>query len=727
SLKPPAYVLPGLGGAVSTLTQQRNLRQAQARQQRQDQGTDRTSMTIIAVVMFGFFVQIFSRIFGGGWILHLLQPVEAALPHAQFVLAGVFFSWPYFAVKLMDATLPFYHGSLPTLVYLLPLLALTRIAGVLRSGAALTVGEASEISRAPIARRAATISRWTQRLTIILLAGYAWNVCITSGDTAALLGRGSGGGWDQAGLLLLFGLPALLNATWRAITMRVTLSGQPLRRRPIQLTRRLIRRTGRPLRAALAMFVVVCLLGGVSPVSGPVLQTLAQFALTTGMTLCYCLGVNVLLASPMQGAQRRWLRAAPALLFFSPIVAIFTPFPALWHLSAASPLLAWLHLFPGVEAEMARGALNSDGVVHWPYGATVPVTEYLAAPLILSLICLWLGYRYVGGALPQSEPAAPREPKQKAAVKAASPRAVAAQLPSRPKRIVYGNRTEALMGWICARIDNPLFIRDIRSRTRSGAWYQWVFIVPALFVLLEVATALYPDLAMGFAEGLSWIRFFHISTPNWPLVTPETYASVAGVILTLQVCALGLRMPAQCEEIFRRDQQTGGLGFILLTPLRSAQIFWGLIWANLAASIIAWAAFAAVLLALYLQAAASPEVGLGPALTAWMVGQIFVATMLAMGAAVGSAMATHTTALRTGRGISTLLAVGIIGIATSLIFTNYQEFFEAISPLWVQTTWRMMFGVAAALPVTVLAFFYAQWRLKRLRDGDIAFGENIPS
>ena len=40
----------------------------------------------------------------------------------------------------------------------------------------------------------------------------------------------------------------------------------------------------------------------------------------------------------------------------------------------------------------------------------------------------------------------------------------------------HAPQTAALMAWVTGRTDNPLFTHEIRTRTRSGRWADWLVV-----------------------------------------------------------------------------------------------------------------------------------------------------------------------------------------------------------------------------------------------------------
>lgn len=709
---PPTYTLPALAGGASP---EQAALLAKAQQGRPDR---QQAFTGSGVGFFWFFyLSIFwSRLPTGNVIAHLTAPL--AMPHGPIQMLVVV-TWPYTLVKLLLQPLPFYQISLPTLVYLLPLTFAGKISAMLSTAASLTASTTSEIVRTPIFRRHAAIALWRRRILLLCIVGYAWRISIVSGDAAAVLGRASGAGWDEAGLLTIFCGLSLLAMYGRSAAMH-TMSRKTKRLvTPRLVARRAMRRVIRPLKAALLLFGAVCLLAWDSPFTMATGKTLGNLALAAVAILTYGVGAKALFSVFV---TRRKIAALPQWLLLlgmplAPLSAIWLSGPAV-HIAALSPLGVWLMLFPCAQNWLLSTSIGLLRAPGWPFVDQISFFEAAAAPTVAGLLFLRIAY-----SLQRAPATAPRA--EATLTGAADALAVAPQKPPvRSAPVTNAERTAALMAWITKRVDNPLFIREVRAQTRSGAWFQWLQLTPFIVLALQAATVVYPDMVGVTASGLGWFRFFDVPGMSATLATPLAFVALAGGVMTIQIYTNLLRLAPVTEAMLQRDQQRGVLGAILLTPLKTRQIFWGMLLGQCALAGLQWVGWSAVLLLLNLEAAYT--VDLGPALVAWIVGQVFAASLLTFTAAAGGAMATHLIKAPNWKGMSILLSLLAIGGVLYLEYFVFADQYQAIDPSWKRMTAYLLTGVAAAIPLTALASAYGLWRLQRLRDRDIAFGDSIP-
>jgi len=687
---PPAYVRPALGPDPPPVVM--NARAAQPR---------RGGSALSTVPLFVFLAWTLGNwVRGmGGWGFHLLS----VLPPPTQSLVIIFFAWPYCAALLLAAPLPFFAGHLPPWVYLVPFLAAGWVASALHTGAALSAGDLPEMLRLPLHRRARTLSRWTTRLGWFCALGFVWQPWVLGGDTGRLLGVAVPGlAENLAGLLLLLGSAAIVlaaSATERTVAVRK--DARTLRPLP-RLLRRVVRRALRPLRLALLTFALACLCGGASPFAPPAYAVLGRLALVTLAVVVCAAGYeglkDRLVAQTDNPRVTHYLLAvfpllALALLFGIPFLALSLPrpFPSL---AALSPAMAWLELFPG-----------SDTLLHafpfWPLGPLPPFTLAVAAPAVLGGILLGLAYR------PARAQAVPT-----AAPSKRPPIATAA----RPVR--HAQRTAALMAWVTARTDNPLFTYEMRTRTRSGRWVDRLRTAGALLLLGIGAAAQYPKTVEIFSS-FAVLGFFQHGGPFSPAPpsVPQAYADLAALLLSVELYVFAFRGQMVGEALFWKDQERGTLGFLLMTPLTAGQIFWGKVWGQASGYVAAWAVCGAAGLLLY--GLASREFGLGPTLTAWAISQLFIAATFILGLALGAATATHTLRFRVLRGLSTLLLVLAYGGGFRLIM--WQDLVTTPADLSALLARHLMLGSLYGLALAVPAFAYARWRVAALRRGDIAY------
>jgi hypothetical protein len=283
-------------------------------------------------------------------------------------------------------------------------------------------------------------------------------------------------------------------------------------------------------------------------------------------------------------------------------------------------------------------------------------------------------------------------------------------------------RTAALLGWVTRRADNPLLIYEMRVRTRSGRWFDWLIFSPLFFAAAVIAALIYPDVVESFSF-LSPFQFFYsplsVALGSGTSISGQGYGAallvLASLLLLGQCYGLGLRGQIIGESLISKDRQQGTWGFLLLTPLTIPQIFWGKVFGQTAAALMLWTAAGIGSLILYLVCV--PVVGLGPALAAWGSGQILVAALLTLGVGLGTALATLPAVQKTLKGLSTLLLVVVVGgiLSAELKFAPAEWDLAA----------RIFFGSVFALALSVLLFWFALWRLTKLRGRDITAGDGV--
>ncbi len=633
---------------------------------------------VLGVLFFGRFLGAL----GGGWLTHLFSALNLPLLSGFSFL--IFLSWPYYAAQALGDRLPFFHITLSPIFYVLPLIAMQWAGSALSSASALSAGSLPEMHRLPIWTRAQTLSRWTARLAGLCALGVVWRAWVESGDTAGLAKQfASGPGWDAAGLLLLLGGFSLPNVCGRALAVPAQLNGA--NRAPARVLRRALKRSLRPLGVALGVFLFACVLGDLSPFAGPVVETAGKIALAGVSTVFWAVGVRR--AIPKIG---KWVTAG--LLYAAPFLALSVPgfSPA----AAFSPASAWVRLFAG-----GPGLLSQFPA--WQLGPLPSLWVCAAAPALVGIALMTATHRQARQA--SVVPVVPVVPVKSAAAKSAPVRNEA--------------RTAALMGWVTSRTDNPLFTYEMRVRTRSGRWFDWLILAPLGFAAAVIAGLLYPDFINTLAF-LSPFRFFSngYANPNASFV----WVVLASLLLVGQCYTLGLRGQVIGESLIARDRQQGTWGFVLLTPLTIKQIFWGKVFGQTAAVGLIWAAAGLGSLIFYLVSV--PLVGSGPALAAWGSGQMLVAGLLILGVGLGAALATFPVVQKSLKGLSTLLFVLIIG---GIIYVQNQVLSD---PTW-NDHWRLPLrlysGSITALLLSVPLFWFAQWRLARQRGRDITVGDGV--
>ncbi len=668
--QPPGYAVPALAGAGQTPDAVPG-QFASAASRRPLRGTSFVGAGFPVLLGLQIAGQVFGTA-GGVWLGHLGASLHLPLRSAFSFL--VYLTWPYFASRLLADTLPFFHASLSPLVYVLPIAVMQWAGSALGTAAALSAGSEGELKTLPLGSRARTVQRATARVIGFCILAVAWRAWVDSGDTAGLAGVfASGPAWSAAGLLTLLGGLALPGVCSRALGVEPRaplLSGQP---RPAGLVlRRTVKRGLRPLGVAFLMFLLACACGGVSPFAAPVFLAAGRIALAGLCTLIWAAGVRRAL-SPWSATS---FLAAAGLLYALPAAALSLPGGGM--LAALSPVSAWVSIFAGGPALVSRFPV-------WPLSPLPPFWVCVLGPLLLGAVLMTIFGRRVSA--------------QAAGTRAAIPK------PRGPARSEA--QTAALLGWITARTDNPLFTYEMRTRTRSGRWLDRLILGTVGFAGLIVVVRVYPWVLGGFSEIVP--HFF----PD-----TEVWASLAALLLTAQCLLLGLQGQTVGERLIAKDREQGTWGFLLISPLSMRAIFWGKVFGQSAAVGAAWAGAGLACLVLY--GASAPSVGVWPALGAWAAGQIFVAALFMLGLGLGTALAAWPAVQKTLKGLSTLLFVVIVGGA---VYAEYQLLLlDAVSG-WSSLAGLLAENSAAALILAAALFWVGERRLAALRGRDTAAGD----
>ena len=673
--QPPSYAFPALSGmAQAPEAPPGQFRAAPNRRAVRRAGYLGFGFPVLLGLLF--FGQALGAL-GGGWLAHLFSALHLPLLSGFSFL--IFFSWPYYAVQLLSDRLPFFHASVSPIWYVLPLMALHWAGSALTSASALSAGDLGAMRRLPIWTRAQTLSRWTARAAGVCVLGVVWRAWVESGDTAALAGRYvSGPGWNAAGLLLLLAVCSMPNVCARALALDPRRPPSQELRAPALALRRALKRSLRPLGVALGVFLAACVLGGLSPFAAPVYQTAGRISLVGISTVFWAVGVRRVLPG-----NTKWVSAA--LLYALPFLAL--SLPGLSLLSALSPASGWVRLFAGGPALVSRFPL-------WHLGTLPSYWDCVAGPFLTGLALMALTSWRSQAKLVKSVPIIKRVP------------------------VRNETRTAALMGWVTSSTDNPLFTYEMRVRTRSGRWFDWLCYMPLAFAAAVTMALAYPPLIqdLSFSSPFRFFQFY--SNANGPGWVAGVLLELASLLLLGQCYLLGFRGQVIGEGLIAKDRQQGTWGFLLLTPLSVRQIFWGKVFGQTAAIAALWAS--AGLFCLLLYGLSVPLVGLRPALGAWGSGQLFVAALFTLGVSLGTMLATFPKVQKTLRGVSTLLFVLVVGVS---VYVQFQWVPAGMPGDWGLLAVRLAGGSLFALALSAVLFWAAEWRLSLLRRRDIVFGD----
>ncbi|MGI4788732.1 MAG: hypothetical protein ACRYFS_07760, partial [Janthinobacterium lividum] len=614
---------------------------------------------------FMFFRGVLNSV-GGGWLTHFFSALHLPLLSGFSFL--IFFSWPYYVAQILSDHLNFFHLTISPLWYVLPLMGLHWASSALTSASALSAGDLGEMRRLPLWTRAQTLSRWTARVAGLCVLGIFWQAWVESGDTAALAGGfGAGPDWNAAGVLLLLGGLSLPNVCARALAVAPRQKTSQTFRAPLLVLRRALQRSVRPLGVAGAVFLVACALGGLSPFGSAVYQTAGKIALAGLSTVFWAVGVRRVL--PRAG---KWV--TNGLLYAVPFAALSVPGGSL--LAAFSPASAWVRLFADGPALISRFPF-------WKLETLPSFWICAAGPFLVGIVLM-----AATQSLTRQKQSLPVKP-----------------LPIKRVPVRNEKQTAVLMRWITERTDNPLFTYEMRVRTRSGRWFDWLCYGPIVFVVAAAVTQLYPQMSFSFS-AMSPFRFFDLRyNPNGPDAVDALWTQLASLLLLGQCYILVFRGPVIGQSLIERDMQRGTWGFILLTPLTIRQIFLGKAFGQIASLGALWAGTGLAGLLLYILAV--PLIGLWPALGAWGSGQLFVVALLLLGVSLGAALAAFPALQKSLRGISMLLFVLVIGLS---VYAQFQLVPFDTPGDWSLLALRLVGGSVYTLLLSALLFGFAEWR-----------------
>ncbi len=627
---------------------------------------------------FLFLAQALGAI-GGGWLAHLFSALH--LPISTGFSFLLFLTWPFYAVRLLSERLPFFGANVSPLWYVLPVIVMQWAGSALSSASALSSGSLEEMRRSALWTRAQTLLRWTARVTAFCALAVVWRAWVESGDTAGLAGVfASGQGWDAAGLLTLLGGLSLPNVYHRALAVDPRTKAQGFRS-PGLVLRRAWKRSVRPLGVAILMFLLVCACGGLSPFAAPVYEVAEKVALAGVSAVFWAVGVRR--AVPKIGV---W--GSAALLYGLPFAALSVPGGSVF--AALSPASAWVRLFAGGPGLISR-------FPWWHLGTLPPFWVCAAGPVIVGTVLMLTFGRQT--------------------------RRVDTIAVSVPARASARNeaQTAALMAWVTARTDNPLFTYEMRTRTRSGRWFDWLAAAPVVFAGLVVVALSYPVFMSGFSD-ISPFTFFpqSLNLGTGTGVRTGVLLALASILLSVQCLLLGLRGQTIGERLIAKDGEQGTWGFLLISPLSISQIFWGKVWGQTAAVGAAWTGASLACFVLY--AVSSPLTGIGPALVAWASGQFFVAALFVLGVALGASLASFPIMQKTLKGGSTLLFVLILGASA---YVEGKYVWDGLPDAWAGMAELLGGNSLYALALAAGLFWLAERRLVSLRGRDVAAGDGV--
>jgi hypothetical protein len=476
--------------------------------------------------------QSFGSLFTWIWLLNLFlgRALRPLSPLGSFLVI----SWPVMAALVLSTPYAFYRWALPPLVALLALGVPLLVLG-LRWATRRLLLHASE---APEAETPSRLRRGVAIVTALVALGYAWPGLIEGGGLSAWMRQGSAPADSIADLAwvltllwwLLFGVGSLLGLS----EGRLEAGEGPPRRSGGWLgdtatTRGALRALLWLLLPPYLVLVLGCLLSGRSGELAALSRTEHLLVVAAGAA-----GLTVALArrartAAAQGEELRsptaWL--LPALLIAAPLFLLFWPDVPAFPLAALSPLVGFLRLLP------PTAPLSSEQLASLPWWLS-PALNAGAAAL--------LDYRRP----------------------ARAPGAAASEASARRRQ--DGRLTRWVEG-IADRWDQPVLIHELRAAVRRGDGWRIVGWLGCGGAFLLCLSAFSP----GTVTGLATNQPFKL-VPGELEGARQLAASVPALLILGLSWPMVFSAPMLGAGSFSRERRKGTLGFLLLTPLREAEI-----------------------------------------------------------------------------------------------------------------------------------------------------------
>jgi ABC-2 family transporter len=464
-----------------------------------------------------------------GWWLRPLSPLAPAL----------YITWPVVAAQVLPTPYPFYRWSLPPLAAVLGLGAPVFVLS-LRWAARRLVAHGAE---RPEAEPPGLLRRMVVLAAMLVALGYAWPKLIEAGALGSWLRLG---GSPSGSIAALGWLLMLLGWLLFGVGGLITLPMEPLEpgalRQPRFFSGWLTRAAAgsSSIRSVAELLAPPLLVGGLACVLAGRWPSAASLP-WLGRVLTVAAGaaaLTVILARHVHAAIRADSAARYVLLW----------------LGAAALLLAPMALLLWSESGALYGAAISP---LFGFLAVLPPESSLSPASIGALPPWWLSPALNVGTA--------------AALSLRRSKAPRAEPEARP-----ASRRRAESWWLqpverlAAHWEAPILIKELRAGARRSDWRQIFSKIGVIAVLLLLLSAYNPEIVPGIAtslplglvpEGLNGARQFA--------------ASVVALLVFGLGWAMAFTSPGLGAGTFSQERRKGTLGFLLLTPMREAEIVRG--------------------------------------------------------------------------------------------------------------------------------------------------------
>ena len=641
------------------------------------------------------------------------------------------FTFAYIASKILTQPVPFFHGWIMPWIFIFLTVAALQVASALDAGAGVGSIEAGETVDDAASRRAKVATNACVYLIFFGLIGYAWRTSIMAGDLAGLVMTSSGiitRGLSVAGLLMAVGaaIPPLVMLRVMVVATH-TRDGSP--RRMLGMMRRWLMVAGRAAGGPLSLYLAVCLCGLTNPLPQSTFIPLLRIAAATGSTIVFAAGVKRLISTikaiprKSQGAQTRQLppvdRGSYAGLvvgagFAASIAALFSPLPIARSVAECLPFYAWIDMFPGSAAALAgwQPLAASSGVFFY---TPPPFVTVLIAPALTGLLLLTLSAA-LGMTFTQAPASRPAPSSRKVVGGDASFTPLSLEGRGAGGEGYRNKRKKAramLPSFLTQRIDNPVFLRDLRHSLPSPLLQPLTTVIQVLaicsvFTWYQVKSGGGFFASFGLAQRIMNDPIALSIMLTVSLLTAMTFASLLGAGYWTG------------ERMWTAEREQGSLGALLITPMTDPRIALARIAGRLAG--VATAPLVILLcsgLLVMIAIADSSVAGFG---ALWLDAQCFLLMTFLWSVAGGLLASTAVMRFRWLRGLSLLTA--IVGPAFTIWAVNYQlPDVESISGMYLFPVALMTESIAISALVCAASIGAAYYFFHRLRRGDIDYGD----
>ncbi len=724
---------------------------SQRKQLARQQATSFAASAMLINIVTQFIAQIVMRTPAGQKLVGgFLKSVWNALPAAlKGVAPTVAVSWLYFCAVLLTTRLPWFRLHLPPIIFALPLMLMGRALAMLRSAVfiagnlPLMTAPAGSVPPAPIAaspyvedtqKRVVQLASAYSFIFFLVLMGYLWKPLIVDGGLAGLVSlMVSDKSHAIAGLTFCVGISVVMRTIYW-LRDWLTREGEMRKLGNGEMRKVSSRHFLQSLASTVCLFVLACVLGGVSPFNRPTLIILGKVLALGVATAAFCVAARwwqrrVVAARPSrekaEGAITSWMGLT------SPQLAAYDQEHGIWFSNAAKCVtwflffLVWVYPFVALLSDHPLVQQTAAVSPFLSLASLSPrLNEFLQAITVIKFAPpppWWMGL------LMQS-------------VAALLWCALALRLhPRRHRQVIVGAR-EGNIGWwarltarvrtlndrlierlsdeINARFDNPVAVKEVRVRARRENWAAQqivIFIVAWLLVLIAAcillwgvtfapappANFLLTTLPANVCPELSKLSlpaqmFLSIVLPLWAIEWFITW------ILTIQP-----------GTAFDGERDSSTMGFLLTTPLSDRDIILGK-WMGFTADI--WLGFALnapmdVILVLLITLSGAPQI-----LPLFIVFTAFLASVLFGGAMLAVALSARSKARGAGAGwsvlVSTILQTLVLAFVIRLAYSQ---------PPLLAYTIPFLLGAVLHAALGVLGLAYGSRVIRRLRVGDVAF------